>query len=241
LYLQIVEGFDEGGAEAPKPAPIPDICSTYGYGYSPGHISILQQLAKDPVIAKNQMAQGILFMSSIMAGMRQYTASDCTKLGGIIIRLGSLPLVSMCAKAKDTSKKNPDGSVDYRDNIDTDFSSMCKGLNVKPFSMPVECNINQKPLGILNKKFSMIINDSTYLVPDNTYRMYTESDCKQLEGGQFISIDILKAAFGIKIDGAAFLEAQGQNVGFCLSPKTDYSIACAQQSGMGAAVTNLFK
>jgi hypothetical protein len=189
------------------------------------------------------MARDTLFVSSIMTGMRQYTSSDCSKLGGITIRNGMMPLVSMCAKVKDSTKKNPDGSIDYRDNIDTEFSSMCKGLNAKPSSLPVECNINQKPLGMLNKKFSMIINDSTYLVPDDTYRMYTESDCKQLEKGQFISIDLLRNAFGIKIDGDEFLKAQGENVGFCLSPKTDYSIACAQQSGMGAAVgsvTNLF-
>jgi len=240
-----VEGFDEGGAEAPKPAPIPDICSTYGYGYSPGHISILQQLAKDPVISKNEQARNILFGSSFMTMFRQYTPSDCSKLGGIIIRSGMMPLVSMCVKVKDTSKKNPDGSVDYRDNVDTEFSSMCKGLNAKPASMPVECNINHRPLGMLNKQFSMVLRDSTYLIPDNTYRMYTESDCKQLEGGQFIGIDILKAIFGIQIDGATFLEAQGQNVGFCSSQKTDYSVACAQQSGIvGAAigsVTNLFK
>jgi len=219
----------EGFADATT--AVPDICSKYGYRFNPGHIAMLKQLMKDSKITSNKETEEQLRASTILSEYRQYTPADCTNLGGTIIQGTPYPPgVSLCFKIKD-STRGANGQYNLSgENVDVAFSQVCSGLNKNSHTPPVECNVNGSTLGMLNKQFSFKLNNTSYLIPDDTYRFYTQEECDSLQDGFWIGIDFLKKVFNIEMDTDAFLQAHGKNVGFCSStkaPGTMYSFACA--------------
>jgi hypothetical protein len=185
-------------------------------------MAILKQLLKEKTVQQHEDVLKAVKQANKDALKRQYTEADCTSLGGTLYNS------TLCSKKSEKDDKKV-----------TDFSEICKGLNNTSTPPPVECNVDGKTLGNFNKKFTIKIKGTSYIVADDTYRFYLEEDCEKLQNGTFTTIQNLAKMLNFTVDSDAFLSAQGDNVGFCSTNGSQYSMACASSPSMAGQLSGL--
>ena len=213
---------------------VPDICGKYGWNFSKGVLNIAQQ-AKDLNLGGTYPAAFLDLSKEI----RQYTPSDCDKLGGTFFQPTQSGIITqlienMCIKLKDPSQGFQES------NIERVYSQSCGGLNAQSTPGPLECSANGKPIGVPNKGLPIVFEGKNIIIPDGTVQLYTKDECNTLEGNLFtvnsldedykISRKMLAEAYQVRLEDInAFLQLNGENVGMCVSKdgRMVYSLACA--------------
>lgn len=177
-------------------SPAPDYCGTAGIRQSDAYYHAMKKT--------NQLD---------LSTKRWYTQSECTKLdGGTYV--ADFYGAGKCYKLKDVHKKeNPYAS----DNVERDYTETCASLNTSLTSpAPSECMVNGAYLGKASVSYSETKGKDTIAYEDNSFRLYTENECKLLKGEFELLEENMKGSTADEI--AKAIQLNGKEYGFCTIP-----------------------
>ena len=179
--------------------------------------------------AGSKLTNGIIELQKNIKGddlstMRVYTESECNKLEGAVYNNG------YCFKLKDKTK-NKDGNYNTDPtNIDINYTEKCAGLNKIKTCIPRECSIDGQILGKMNKiPFTIKMNSKSVTIDNNTFRIYTKSECDKLKGQYTPSTEIsfLMEAYGVKKEEIEnIIKENGKEYGICMGRSIQASMIC---------------
>lgn len=224
VYCNVKEGFED----------VPEYCATAGIKPPTAYIKFIFK-----IFGKKE--------DEIIPQVRGYSQSECSKLNGIF--RPDLFTGGACFKLKEDVKKND--SYDFSpNNIEINYTEKCGGLNKLPNISPSECKVNDKVLGKMNKAFSATIDKKPFMLDDNTIRIYTESECKKLDGQHVPIVKMMKEKKLSDDEMNNFIKINGNGYGLCISKVHNLSVICGTEetpsatqkasSAVGDAIKSFF-
>jgi hypothetical protein len=133
---------------------------------------------------------------------RSYTENECAKIDDATYSYGTCNLV--------------------QDGKQINLSLACKGLNKIPSPPPAECSVDGKLVGITNKKFTLKEGGKNITFPENSFRLYTSSDCDKLDGKH----DTKWLVTMSESERKDFIAKHGKGYGSCTKDSINYTRMC---------------